>query len=307
MHATPVQFKDLKVGDTYLGSLSVTVHRYDDLMSLRDSVAHHLGRELHIPTKSRGFPHFSLFYLDEALPREREQLASELRHTGHVKTSPHTASIALNCSPEFNSMSGFMGESIWLMNCTGPVEDWKVLEKIKLPRASSGSQSSRRRSLPAMNPSRPAAPIERRDGRRDFGQHNEESRTQNRPSATASVRPTDVAKTTSHADRLVRPRTISLSEDKHVSRSRWKLFSSSQRKQDEPDASPSVIPPLLTGTPQNAVVPALPNNQARYRRPTVHASPDPNGLVRPIITQELLEQAREGGTNMGKLHYREGA
>lgn len=309
LHATPVQFKDLRAGDTYLGSLSVTVHKYEDLMSLRDCIAHHLERELHISTKSRGFPHFSLFYLNEALPREREQLASELRHTGHVRTNPHTSSITLNCSPEFNSMTGFMGESIWLMDCTGPVADWKLLEKIKLPRAS--SQPSRRRSLPALDPSRPAVPIERRNERRDAGRHNKETQTQDRPPAAAPVRLTDTPKTTSHVDRsVVRQRAISLSEDKHVSRSRWKLFPSSQRKQDEPDAPSSVVPSLLTdktNPPQNAVVPALSNKQARHRRPIVHASSDPSGFVRPVITQELLEQNTEGGANMGKLYYWEEA
>lgn len=135
--ATPVHFESIKVGSSYLGSLSVVVSKDCELMNLRDYTVGHLKKVHKMDARSHSFPHMSLFYLDETLPRERHRLADILRSSGRVIEQRGGRGVALNCTldgaaPGFHAMSGFMGSEIWLVECFGAVEDWKVLERRKL-------------------------------------------------------------------------------------------------------------------------------------------------------------------------------
>ena len=145
IYAAPVSFKRLWVGNTYLGSLSVSVHRYKPLLNLHGSVLDHLDR-LGIPPKSRGFhPHVSLFYLDETFHGERQQLAFELRQLCRVKEErlgDAAESVGLICPTsgpprESDFMYGFTGAEIWLVDCNGSVREWEVLERRILGRTPS--------------------------------------------------------------------------------------------------------------------------------------------------------------------------
>ncbi|VDC07054.1 unnamed protein product [Peniophora sp. CBMAI 1063] len=63
-------YRDLKPGNTYLGALSVQISLSANLQRLHQSIVTGLD-EQRIQWKSHGFPHMSLFYVDEASERER--------------------------------------------------------------------------------------------------------------------------------------------------------------------------------------------------------------------------------------------
>jgi len=137
--ATPVYFESIKVGSSYLGSLSVVVSKSPELMDLCDYIVRHLNTVHRIRTSSCSFPHMSLFYLDEAVRGERIRLANILRSSGRVVEQRGGAGVALNCTldgaaPKFHAMTGFTGSEIWLVDCNGGVADWKVLARRQLVR-----------------------------------------------------------------------------------------------------------------------------------------------------------------------------
>ncbi|OAX34577.1 hypothetical protein K503DRAFT_747206 [Rhizopogon vinicolor AM-OR11-026] len=139
IEATPVYFESIKVGSSYLGSLSVVVSKSRELLDLRDYIVGHLKKVHKIRATSRSFPHMSLFYLDETVRGERLRLGDILRSSGRVVERRSVTGIALNCTldgaaPEFHAMTGFVGSEVWLVDCAGAVEDWRVLEKRKLVR-----------------------------------------------------------------------------------------------------------------------------------------------------------------------------
>ena len=134
--ATPVYFESLRVGNSYLGSLSVVISRSREFMDLYDYTVRHLKQAHGIHVTSHSFPRMPLFFLDEAVHGERHRLAEILRTSGRVIEG---RGIELNCTldgaaPEFDAMTGFFGSELWLVDCSGAVASWKVLEKRKLIR-----------------------------------------------------------------------------------------------------------------------------------------------------------------------------
>lgn len=125
----PVHFESMRVGDNYLASMSITVSKSEGLMRLHDDVLTHLKDVKGIETKSRRFPHMSLFYMDESVRGERNWFARELLETGRIMQG--STEVVLNCplGSELRPMSGFDGAEIWLVDCTGSVAGWEVLEK----------------------------------------------------------------------------------------------------------------------------------------------------------------------------------
>ncbi|KAK0467745.1 uncharacterized protein EV420DRAFT_1635008 [Desarmillaria tabescens] len=69
-------FDSVKCGNNYLGALSIRISQSSKLMCLHEAVTRHLNM-LNMQWKSRGFPHMSLFYVDE--PDERKRLEAELK------------------------------------------------------------------------------------------------------------------------------------------------------------------------------------------------------------------------------------
>jgi hypothetical protein len=125
------KFKSLHVGDKFLSSLSVTVEKTNGMMKLHDAVGAHLKRH-NIETRSGRFPHMSLFYLDEATPGERQLLTEKLRKRGLVTNTRDGILLhsAIDGAPV--SLPGFDGQEIWLVDCTGQVAEWKVLDRRQL-------------------------------------------------------------------------------------------------------------------------------------------------------------------------------
>lgn len=79
----------------------------------------------------------SLYYIDETESGERHTVAKELLRSGKVIQTKDDGQdgIILDCSGGSvgeAKLSGFDGEEIWVVICEGPVEEWKVLEKVEL-------------------------------------------------------------------------------------------------------------------------------------------------------------------------------
>ncbi|KAJ7189591.1 hypothetical protein GGX14DRAFT_608858 [Mycena pura] len=151
---TPVSFETMRVGDNYLGALSITISKSRELMDLHDDIVNRLEAMYQIETKSRRFPHLSLFYVDEA--DERQRLGNELIQTGRVQRGANDEGLLLTYDPgdkTLKPMDGFTVGEIWLMDCTSRVVgDWEVKEKWILP--SSERPPSRYGITPLPPPSR---------------------------------------------------------------------------------------------------------------------------------------------------------
>jgi len=133
-----VTFESVRIGTNYLGAVSVFISKSHELIELRNIVMEHLEDEHKIDVKSHSFPNMSLFYLDETVSGERRHLTDILQATGRVIETEDGSGVALNCtldgaSSKFSYMTGFMASEIWLVDYSGAVSDWKVLEKHKIP------------------------------------------------------------------------------------------------------------------------------------------------------------------------------
>ncbi|KAH7889592.1 2',3'-cyclic-nucleotide 3'-phosphodiesterase, partial [Phlebopus sp. FC_14] len=138
LHAIPpnqqavrANFQSLVVSDHYFRSVLVAVHLTLDLEALRTAIMTALGDSVpHSPM----FPHMSLCYILDEDAAERDRVAGTLRDTGVVSESggKEGQTMLLRCGDV--SLSGFDGEEIWVVNCEGPVEEWRVLIKTQLTR-----------------------------------------------------------------------------------------------------------------------------------------------------------------------------
>lgn len=134
--APPVAFSSLEVGPTYFRSVYVVIHKSPELSDLHKHISNELKKLGGIEPRSPRFPHMSLFYIDDSEPDERQIVANELLSSGRVVNELGDR-IILDCFADSHStghkLSGFDGEEIWIVRCEGPVEQWKVLEKVALP------------------------------------------------------------------------------------------------------------------------------------------------------------------------------
>lgn len=165
LRPAPVYFESIKAGNTYLGALGVNIEKDPAVIKLGKDIVNHMKLN-GIEPRQRGFPHMSLFYVDE--PEERQLLDRELRTTGRIMTvrQGNGTRALLKYDPNNRSvgaMSGFKGNQIWLVDCNSKdVEAWHVMEKLRLRSPSSSPApvivrraSSRSPSLPP-----PHAPLQ---------------------------------------------------------------------------------------------------------------------------------------------------
>lgn len=167
VNPVPVAFESLAVGNSYLGSLFVTVARTPELVSLQRTISDHVENNVGIEVNRRRFsPHVSLFYLDETGRGDRHLLCRELQNTGRIRLGARH--LTLNCTfdgapSSYRNMAGFNGAQIWLVDCRGPVNSWRVLDKCLLPRyATPAAEPCVRRQRSRGRFSEPATP--RRSG-----------------------------------------------------------------------------------------------------------------------------------------------
>jgi 2',3'-cyclic-nucleotide 3'-phosphodiesterase len=135
--APPVVFSSLEVGPTYFRSVYVVIHKSPELLDLHKHINNELKKLDGIEPRSPRFPHMSLFYIEDSEPGdERQMVADELLSSGRAINEPGER-IVLDCFTDGHStgykLYGFDGEQIWIVRCEGPVEQWKVLEKVVLP------------------------------------------------------------------------------------------------------------------------------------------------------------------------------
>jgi 2',3'-cyclic-nucleotide 3'-phosphodiesterase len=116
-----VKFSGLNVGDHFFRSVYLTIHPHPSLLALHD--------HLRCGERPPEFPHLSLFYITDqsaASRQERkEDIAAWVEEDGNGSSSVKVSKGDL-------SIDGFEADEIWVVDCDGPVEGWKVLHKVTM-------------------------------------------------------------------------------------------------------------------------------------------------------------------------------
>ncbi|KAI0256876.1 hypothetical protein BJV78DRAFT_1278498 [Lactifluus subvellereus] len=146
--AVPVRFGRVVAGDHYYRSIYVVLLLSRELVELRAA----LGRNAALGTPSASgsagpappaFPHLSLYYIADEEAHARARVLQELEREDVVGPSADGRGVALRCAGGGRgggegaavALEGFTGTQIWIVDCEGPVEGWKVLDRILLAKA----------------------------------------------------------------------------------------------------------------------------------------------------------------------------
>ncbi|KAF8264223.1 2',3'-cyclic-nucleotide 3'-phosphodiesterase [Lactarius quietus] len=139
----PVRFARVVAGDHYFRSVFVALAPSPELVHLRAALA--AAGTPHPPA----FPHLSLYYIADEEADTRERLVQELERENVVRLAADGQEVVLECGgtgaggdgigsgTAEGAMAGFTGTQIWIVDCEGPVEGWKVLDKILLAKSDS--------------------------------------------------------------------------------------------------------------------------------------------------------------------------
>jgi len=149
--ALRLRFARVLAGDHYFRSIYTALVPSTELAHLRAAVAQAGGggKQQGGSRRSAGpappaFPHLSLYYVADEEAHARVRLLQELEREGVVRHSADGLSVALRCVAGDGDgggggggsgdgvLEGFTGTQIWIVDCEGPVEGWKVLDKILL-------------------------------------------------------------------------------------------------------------------------------------------------------------------------------
>ena len=150
--ALRIRFARVLTGDSYFLSIYIALAPSIELAQLRSSSSLAVGggggpggpNPKPNPEKaSPAFPHLSLFYIADEEAHARVRLLQEMEREGVVGHSADGLSVALRCAQAEAGedgggggggvLEGFTATQIWIVDCEGPVEEWKVLDKILLP------------------------------------------------------------------------------------------------------------------------------------------------------------------------------
>jgi hypothetical protein len=158
--AVHVRFARVLAGDHYFRSIYVAIAPSPELAQLRTALA------LPGPAQGRGknskpvvavpgpdsppaFPHLSLYYVADEEAHTRARFLQELEREDVVRHSADGLTVALRCAGGVGTgeggggggggggegdgvLEGCICTQIWIVDCEGPVEGWKVLDKILL-------------------------------------------------------------------------------------------------------------------------------------------------------------------------------
>jgi len=149
--AVHVRFARVLAGDHYFRSIYVAIAPSAELAQLRAALALAPaaqggggGRGGKGPDSPPAFPHLSLYYVADEEAHTRGRFLQELEREDVVRHSADGLSVALRCAAgEECGAGGGEGEGdgvlescictqIWIVDCEGPVEGWKVLDRILL-------------------------------------------------------------------------------------------------------------------------------------------------------------------------------
>jgi len=129
--ALDIRFQSVEVGQHFFRSAYIAVIPSPELVALHQNVHGTLGIESRTPS----FPHISLCYIsdEDAANGQRLQYKQALVESGKLRDNSD-GTIRLNCGigDEEDWLSGFIAPEIWITACDGPVEEWKVHDKIPL-------------------------------------------------------------------------------------------------------------------------------------------------------------------------------
>jgi len=137
--AVHVRFARALAGDHYFRSVYVAIAPSAELAQLRAALRLALAPAAQGgPDSPPAFPHLSLYYVADEEAHTRARFFQELEREDVVRHSADGLSVALRCAAgEEGSEGDGVLEScvctqIWIVDCEGPVEGWKVLDKILL-------------------------------------------------------------------------------------------------------------------------------------------------------------------------------
>jgi 2',3'-cyclic-nucleotide 3'-phosphodiesterase len=123
----PVRFAELQAGEHYFRSVLVAVHLDEPLDTLERRIREAVGRKDPPPS----YPHMSFAYIDDAEAGQRERIRDEMLQNGIAKNVD--GGVVLKCGEsEEDVIRGYQGTEIWVVLAEGKVEDWEVLDKIRL-------------------------------------------------------------------------------------------------------------------------------------------------------------------------------
>ena len=140
----PIRFARVLTGDKYFLSIYIALAPSNELAQLRSSALKVGGGPSRNPNPeqaSPAFPHLSLFYIADEEAHTRVRFLQEMEREGVVRHSADGLSVALRCAQAgageddadaVTVLEGFTATQIWIVDCEGPVEGWKVLDKILL-------------------------------------------------------------------------------------------------------------------------------------------------------------------------------
>ncbi|KAI9458277.1 hypothetical protein F5148DRAFT_1151037 [Russula earlei] len=141
--AVRVRFARVLAGDHYFRSIYVALVPSRELAGLRAALAlaRCRGPGRPGPDEPPAFPHLSLYYVADGEAHVRARLLQELEREDVVRHSADGLGVALRCAEGGGDgggggggvLEGFTGTQMWIVDCVGPVEGWKVLDKILLP------------------------------------------------------------------------------------------------------------------------------------------------------------------------------
>jgi len=127
--SVPVHFKSVQVGYRYFTSVFISVHNIPALDELHSNI----HRALQMEPKTPMFPHLSLCYVDDVDAEERTNYYEHLRNSGILDENETEGGARLKYGDaDSDWIDCYEGCEIWVAQCEGPVEDWKILERIRL-------------------------------------------------------------------------------------------------------------------------------------------------------------------------------
>lgn len=144
--ALPIRFARVLTGDKYFLSIYVALAPSIELAQLRSSALKVGAGGSRNPNPnpekaSPAFPHLSLFYVADEEAHTRVRFLQEMEREGVVRHSADGLSVALRCAQAAGAgagedgdgvLEGFTATQIWIVDCEGPVEEWKILDKVLL-------------------------------------------------------------------------------------------------------------------------------------------------------------------------------
>jgi len=122
-----VRFAALEVGDHFFRSVLLAIERNVEIVALHAHIHAALGSTDH-PNTPR-FPHLSVYYIADEDEARRREAAEKVREEGMVVDVDGGVAVV---GPGGERVEGFIATEVWIAQCDGPVEGWRVIEKITL-------------------------------------------------------------------------------------------------------------------------------------------------------------------------------